>query len=126
MVTKIDNEKDTLLEIHMTELWIKDIESLIRKHKKSVVLAKAARHEKIESLQCEYSSPEEAHEAYGYDYITFEEYEAVKKFYEDKEAMEFQLTDIEQHSKFLKQELIKEKNNLKYHKNILEEIRNSK
>jgi len=110
----------------MTELWIKDLESLIRKHNKKVSAAESARRERINSLQCEYASPEEAHEAYGYDYITFEEYEAVVKFYEDKKDMEFEIEDIEKHNKYLKQELRRERENLEYHKNIINEIRQTK
>ena len=126
MITKADNEKNILLEIRMTELWIKDLESLIKKHKKSVSTAETARRERITSLQCEYASPEEAHNAYGYDYITFEEYEAVVEFYEDKKDMEFQLEDIEKHSEFLKRELSRERKNLEYHKKTFDEIMENK
>ena len=122
----VEGEKNILLEIRMTELWIKDLESLIRKHKKSVSTAETARRERITSLQCEYASPEEAHNAYGYEYITLEEYEAVVKFYENKKDMEFQLENIEKHNEFLKRELSRERKNLEYHKKTLSEIRDNK
>lgn len=122
---KITNEiEDLKVEIAISKLYIKDLESLIKKCEKPVEKEKEKKKKKLDSLKSEYVDIDEAHEAYGYGSITEEQFEKLEDFFNNKQSVEEEKGAKELYLNFLKQTLGKEKRELCNFEKELEDIKN--
>lgn len=114
------NKSDTMLEIAITKLYIKDLESLILKAEKSANKKIDERKKSMDKLKCTYETLEEAHEAYGYGEINETEFLKLQEFFENKESLIEDKSTAELYLSHLKRVLNTEKMNLEYFKKELE------
>lgn len=78
---------DLALEIKSREILVKRLEKPFASLQRAVDKENAAREKRNLELS-EYESEHEAHEAYGYGFITWDEYETIRKRFEDVEHAE--------------------------------------
>lgn len=106
--------KDIKSEIAISKLYIKDLEYLIKKAEKPVTKEKEKKKQKLDSLKCEYTNLEEAHEAYGYGVMSQAEFEKLQDFFSDRELAEDEKDAKELYLIFLKSTLKIENRNIEY------------
>ena len=78
------SEKEIKKEIRIRKLVIKKLETAIRDLNRSVETQKKKKRDRLERLM-EYKTYEEAHEAYGYGFLTEQEFYEVQDLLEEKE-----------------------------------------
>ena len=120
----INKIEDLKVEIAISKLYIKDLESLIKKCEKPVEKEKEKKKKKLESLKSEYANIDEAHEAYGYGEITEKEFEKLEDFFNNKQSVEEEKGAKELYLKFLKKTFSRENRELCNFENELEDIKN--
>ncbi|MBP1924626.1 hypothetical protein J2Z76_000479 [Sedimentibacter acidaminivorans] len=114
---------DTKIELAITKLYIKDLESLIKKCEKPVSKEIERRKQKLDKLKCEYETYEDAQTGYGFGEITQTEFERLQDFFISKETQEEEKSVKELYLKFLKQTLNRECRNLNYLEEELKEVK---
>lgn len=80
------NRADLRHEIKARKLVLKRLEHPLALAKATAEKKRSERHARLEELG-EYKTYDEAHDAYGWGYITEEEFEAIKNFLEHKEEL---------------------------------------
>jgi len=78
---------DLAFEIKCREILIKRLGTSLSSLTRTVDKENTDRQERVKELSV-YQSVQEAHDAYGFDYITWDEFETIKRRFEDAEYAE--------------------------------------
>jgi len=74
----VESKADSVLEIAWRKELVKRLQSPMNSLTRKITKEQELKQKRLEELK-KYSTPEEAHDAYGYGYITWDEYEQIRQ-----------------------------------------------